>query len=84
MRPGARRWSGHSWKWPGAAVLVILAGAIPAFASDFQLFKLTGILVLAIALLGLNIVTGYNGQISLGHGAFYTLGAYVAAILMTY
>jgi branched-chain amino acid transport system permease protein len=33
-------------------------------------------------LLGLNILTGYNGQISLGHGAFYAIGAYCAAILM--
>jgi len=40
------------------------------------------VLVYAIALLGLNILTGYNGQISLGHGAFYALGAYCAAILM--
>jgi branched-chain amino acid transport system permease protein len=39
-------------------------------------------MVYAIALLGLNILTGYNGQISLGHGAFYAIGAYVAAILM--
>lgn len=68
----------------GIAVLLVAVGSLPAFASDFQLFKFTGILVLAIALLGLNMLTGYNGQISLGHGAFYTLGAYVAAILMTY
>jgi branched-chain amino acid transport system permease protein len=33
-------------------------------------------------LLGLNILTGYNGQISLGHGAFYAIGAYTTAILM--
>jgi branched-chain amino acid transport system permease protein len=39
-------------------------------------------MVYAIALLGLNILTGYNGQISLGHGAFYAMGAYCAAILM--
>jgi branched-chain amino acid transport system permease protein len=39
-------------------------------------------MVYAIALLGLNILTGYNGQISLGHGAFYALGAYCTAILM--
>jgi branched-chain amino acid transport system permease protein len=39
------------------------------------------VLVYAIVLLGLNIL-GYNGQISLGHGAFYAIGAYVAAILM--
>jgi branched-chain amino acid transport system permease protein len=38
--------------------------------------------VYSIALLGLNMLTGYNGQISLGHGAFYAIGAYCAAILM--
>ena len=46
------------------------------------MFQFTLVLVYAIALLGLNILTGYNGQISLGHGAFYAIGAYVAAILM--
>jgi len=40
------------------------------------------VLVYAIALLGLNMLTGFNGQISLGHGAFYAIGAYTAAILM--
>ena len=35
-----------------------------------------------IAVLGLNILTGCNGQISLGHGAFYAIGAYTSAILM--
>jgi branched-chain amino acid transport system permease protein len=50
-------------------------------ASDFQLFRLTNVLIYAIALLGLNILVGYNGQISLGHGAFYAVGAYTAAIL---
>jgi branched-chain amino acid transport system permease protein len=50
--------------------------------SNYHTFQLTLVLVYAIALLGLNILTGYNGQISLGHGAFYAIGAYVAAILM--
>jgi branched-chain amino acid transport system permease protein len=39
-------------------------------------------MVYAVAILGLNIPTGFNGQISLGHGAFYAFGAYTAAILM--
>jgi len=42
------------------------------------------VLIYAIALLGLNILIGYNGQISLGHGAFYAIGAYVAAILVAH
>ncbi|MGE5945878.1 MAG: branched-chain amino acid ABC transporter permease, partial [Betaproteobacteria bacterium] len=49
---------------------------------NYRSFQLTLVLVYAIALLGLNILTGYNGQISLRHGAFYALGAYCAAILM--
>jgi branched-chain amino acid transport system permease protein len=42
------------------------------------------VLIYAIALLGLNILVGYNGQISLGHGAFYAIGAYSAAILVVH
>jgi branched-chain amino acid transport system permease protein len=38
--------------------------------------------IYAIALLGLNILTGFNGQISLGHGAFYAVGAYTTAIMI--
>jgi len=49
---------------------------------NYRVFQLTLVLAYAIALLGLNMLTGYNGQISLGHGAFYAIGAYTAAILM--
>jgi len=52
------------------------------FASDYQMFQLTMVAVYSIAILGLNLVTGYNGQVSLGHGAFYAVGAYVTAIMM--
>ena len=64
------------------AILLIAACALPFIVSNYRTFQFTLVLVYAIALLGLNILTGYNGQISLGHGAFYALGAYVAAILM--
>ena len=50
--------------------------------SNYHLFQLTMVVVYAIAILGLAILTGFNGQISLGHGAFYAIGAYVTAILM--
>ena len=66
----------------GLGVLVIVAFALPFVVSNYRSFQLTLVLVYAIALLGLNILTGYNGQISLGHGAFYAIGAYVAAVLM--
>jgi branched-chain amino acid transport system permease protein len=64
------------------AILLIAACALPFLVSNYRTFQLTLVLVYAIALLGLNILTGYSGQISLGHGAFYALGAYCAAILM--
>ena len=54
-----------------------------ALLSDYHLFRLTMIAVYALALLGLNLVMGFGGQISLGHGAFYAVGAYTTAILMT-
>ena len=64
------------------AVLLAIACALPFFVSNYRTFQFSMVLIYAIALLGLNILTGFNGQISLGHGAFYAIGAYVAAILM--
>jgi branched-chain amino acid transport system permease protein len=66
----------------GYAVLLLVACALPFFVSEYRTFQFTLVLIYSIALLGLNILTGYNGQISLGHGAFYAIGAYCAAILM--
>ncbi len=63
-------------------VVILVACALPLLLSNFRLFQFTQVYIYAIALLGLNILTGYNGQISLGHGAFYAIGAYVAAIMM--
>ncbi|WP_431267776.1 branched-chain amino acid ABC transporter permease [Dankookia sp. P2] len=51
---------------------------------SFHLFQLTMAVIMALAVLGLNIVSGYNGQISLGHGAFFAVGAYITAILMSH
>jgi branched-chain amino acid transport system permease protein len=59
-----------------------VACALPFLLSNFRLFQFTQVYIYAIALLGLNLLTGYNGQISLGHGAFYAIGAYAAAIMM--
>ena len=66
-----------------AVTLAVLAGALafPFVASGFHLYQGAQVLILAIALLGLNLLTGFNGQISLGHGAFFAIGGYGAAIL---
>ena len=69
-------------RWLGLALVLAAALMLPFVVSNYRTFQFTLVLVYAIALLGLNILTGYNGQISLGHGAFYAIGAYVAAILM--
>ena len=72
----------RAWRRLGVVALVAVAALLPAGLSNYHVFQLTLALAYAIAVLGLNMLTGYNGQISLGHGAFYALGAYVAAILM--
>ena len=42
---------------------------------------MTQVLIYGIAIMGLNLLTGYTGQISLGHSAFFAIGAYTAAVL---
>ncbi|GIX47494.1 MAG: branched-chain amino acid ABC transporter permease [Candidatus Tectimicrobiota bacterium] len=69
-------------KGMAGGLLFAAAVVVPFFLSNYQVFQLTLAYVYAIALLGLNLLTGYNGQISLGHGAFYAIGAYTAAIMM--
>lgn len=65
-------------------VAVLLAAVVPtAWFSNYHLFQLTMVEVYAIAILGQSLLTGFNGQISLGHGAFYAIGAYTTAILMS-
>ena len=62
-----------------AALLLVM---LPAALSDYTLFRLTMVATYALAVLGLNLVMGFGGQISLGHGAFYAVGSYVTAILV--
>ena len=70
------------WRWAGTAALIAVAVVLPFTLSNYHVFELTQVMIYAIAVLGLNILTGYNGQISLGHGGFFAAGAYTAAILM--
>jgi branched-chain amino acid transport system permease protein len=62
----------------GAALVVLL---LPRFMGEFRLLQFTLVAIYVIALLGLNILTGYSGQISLGHGALVGVGAYITALL---
>ena len=65
-----------------AVVVIAFAYSLPLYMSGFRLFQFTQVCIYAIALMGLNLLTGYNGQFSLGHGAFYAIGAYISAIMM--
>ena len=64
------------------AALAVALVAVPFVLSSYHVFQATMVVVYAIALLGLNLLIGYNGQISLGHGAFIAIGAYTTAILV--
>ncbi len=62
-------------------LLVVLAFSLSVLLADRSLEVLAGAYVLAIGAIGLNIVTGYAGQVSLGHAFFVAIGAYTAAAL---
>ena len=61
--------------------ILCLFGLTPFFSNDYILHLLNMIGIYAIAAVGLNILTGYTGQLSLGHGAFFGVGAYAGALL---
>ena len=64
-------------------VVGVVALGFPFVASGYHIYQGAQVLIFAVALLGLNLLTGFNGQISLGHGAFFAVGGYGAAILIT-
>ncbi len=65
----------------GFLVLAVIVALLPRFVSDFRAREFAIVGMYFIALLGLSILTGYSGQISLGHGAFMAVGGYTTAIL---
>ena len=64
-------------------VLAVAALAVPWVTNDYRTFQFTTLAIFAVTVLGLNMLTGYTGQISLGHAAFVLVGATVAAMLIT-
>jgi branched-chain amino acid transport system permease protein len=75
------RWSDRRLIMAG---LMLVACGLPFVVSNYRIFQLNMVVITTMALVGLNLLTGYNGQISLGHGAFYAVGAYVTAILINH
>ncbi|MBS0522331.1 MAG: branched-chain amino acid ABC transporter permease [Proteobacteria bacterium] len=68
-------------KWTMVALAVLFAIVLPASLEEYYLSILNLIFIAVVGALGLNILVGYTGQISLGHGAFMSVGAYTAANL---
>jgi branched-chain amino acid transport system permease protein len=66
----------------GWLAVLALAVVFPFMANSYRVSQLTLVLCYAVAVVGLNILLGFSGQITLGHGAFFALGAYVAGILV--
>jgi branched-chain amino acid transport system permease protein len=69
-------------RW-AVAVLVALLVILPLLLNDYYLSILSLVLIAIVGALGLNILVGYTGQISVGHGALMSVGAYTAANLIT-
>ena len=67
----------------GVVAFVLVVALLPRFLSDFRASEMARVGIFFIALIGLNVLTGYTGQISLGHGAFMALGGYVSALLIS-
>ena len=70
-------------KWPGLLALAVVLLALPLFAgNDYHYDLMIKIALTAAVAVGLNLLVGYAGQISLGHAAFYAAGAYGSALLV--
>jgi branched-chain amino acid transport system permease protein len=70
------------WKTLWLGVGVLAAVIAPFMLESYYVFQATQALIYAIAIVGLNLLTGYNGQFSLGHSTFFAIGAYSTAIMM--
>jgi len=71
------------WRVLALAAVPLLVVLLPKTLGDYYNFRFALVGIYFIAIIGLNILTGYNGQISLGHGAFLAFGAYTTAILVS-
>jgi branched-chain amino acid transport system permease protein len=68
-------------QWTVAALAVLFVAIVPLVLGEYYLAILNLIFIAVVGALGLNILVGYTGQISIGHGAFMSVGAYAAANL---
>jgi branched-chain amino acid transport system permease protein len=72
----------HKLAWVSIALLAVILIAVPPFLKNYGVYLFSLWLVFVVATMGLNLTVGYAGQKSLGHAAFFGIGAYSVAILM--
>jgi len=71
-------------KWAVAAFAGLFIVIVPLSLGEYYISIINLVLIAVVGALGLNILVGYTGQISIGHGAFMSVGAYTAANLVTH
>src|SRR5205823_4926532 len=70
-------------RWTVGALAGLFFAVVPLALDDYYLSVINLIAIAVVGALGLNLLVGYTGQISIGHGAFMSVGAYTAANLVT-
>lgn len=78
-----RDWRVIGLKAAAVVVAAIVLYQLPLYYQPFRVQQFNEVILLSVAVLGLGLLTGFNGQISIGHGAFFGIGAYTTAILVT-
>jgi branched-chain amino acid transport system permease protein len=79
----SRLYAKHGLSGPAALVLLVFFLLVPLLPGEFWTIVSTEILILGLFAMSFNLLYGYMGQISFGHGAFFGLGAYATAMLFT-
>jgi branched-chain amino acid transport system permease protein len=67
-----------------SVVLLVALGMVPSIGGNYYAYLLNLIAIHSIVAIGLNLLVGYTGQISLGHAGFFAIGAYSCAMLYPY
>lgn len=73
----------HNWQWLVLALFIAAIAALPLWGSAYLVSTVNRLAYTVVALQGLNILTGYTGQISLGQAAFMLVGGYISALLVS-
>ena len=74
----------RNWQWVLLVVVIVVMFTLPRWGSAYMVSTANQIAITIIAVQGLNILTGYTGQISLGQAAFMLVGAYISTLVVTY